>query len=273
VNKHTLSAPPPDLRIIPIDSLLPHEEHDPQRSEALVNKLQSAEYMINPPIVAPVDSSHYVILDGANRCYTMKQIGFPHIIVQVVTYDSGYVELDSWKHVVSDWELGALLEAIKHIDGITIHDGQDTNSIAHIVMRSGQVISLLAPIESTHERNTLLREFVNIYKTNAKLYRTALMEPDEIWLLYPSAIALVIFPKYAPADIIAAAKYKAFLPPGISRHIIHGRALKLNYPMSLLLNTSHTLLEKNQALSTWVQSKMTERSVRYYAEATYQFDE
>ncbi|MEQ8673360.1 MAG: hypothetical protein RLP44_02840 [Aggregatilineales bacterium] len=268
-----LSAPPPDLRIIPIDSLLPHEEHDSQRSKNLVEKFKHADVMINPPLVAPINATQYVILDGANRCYTFKQLGYPHILVQVVSYESGYVDLNTWNHIISDWELGEFIEEIKQLDGIEIHDEQDSSALAHVILNNGQVLSLRAIVQSTHERNTLLRTFVTIYQQQARLYRTAINEPDELWLLYPQAIAVVLFPEYASADIIAAAKYQAFLPPGISRHIIHGRALKVNYPLKDLQSETTSLLEKNQRLQQWLQEKLAQRNVRYYAEATYQFDE
>ena len=47
------SAPPPDLRILHTDSIHPHEEHDSQRSGPLIEQIRNAQYMINPPIVAP----------------------------------------------------------------------------------------------------------------------------------------------------------------------------------------------------------------------------
>lgn len=268
-----LSAPPPDLRIVPIENLLPHEEHDSQRSDALVEKIKQADVMINPPIVAPINTSQYVILDGANRCYTFKHLDFPHILAQVVSYESGYVELNTWNHIVSDWDLGEFIDQLKHLEGIEIHDDQDASALAHVILQDGQVLSLRAIVQSTHERNALLRKFVAIYQRHARLYRTAINEPAEIWVLYPQAMALILFPEYTPSDIIAAAKYQAFLPPGISRHIIHGRALKVNYPLNALLNEDYTLLEKNQHLQYWVQEKLAQRQVRYYAEATYHFDE
>jgi hypothetical protein len=98
-------------------------------------------------------------------------------------------------------------------------------------------------------------------------------EPEDIWPLYPEAIALVVFPQYQPVDIIAAAKYQAFLPPGISRHIVHGRALRVNYPLDALRDKSASLKEKNAALRVWMQQKLAHRAIRYYAETTYQFDE
>jgi hypothetical protein len=98
-------------------------------------------------------------------------------------------------------------------------------------LRDNRVIAALAPVKNTHERNAALRNVVAVYHRHAVLNRTALKEPDDIWPLYPDAIALVMFPRCQPADIIAAARYGAYLPPGISRHIVHGRALRVNYPL------------------------------------------
>jgi hypothetical protein len=114
---------------------------------------------------------------------------------------------------------------------------------------------------------------VRVYQRNAILHRTALSEPADIWRLYPEAAALVSFPSYQRPDILAAARQKAFLPPGISRHIIHGRALRVNYPIDWLRDTGVSLEDKNAQLERWMQDKLSRRHVRYYAEATYQFDE
>lgn len=267
------NAPPPDLRIVDLDNLYPHEEHDSQRSGPLIERIRNAEYIINPPIVAPIDNNKYVILDGANRCYTLRELGFPHILVQITSYESGYVELLTWQHIVSKWTIDSFLNQLKSLGDIELKEGQDTHAVAHIITRGDEVISLHAPVENTMERNATLRRVVAVYQKNAVLYRTAINEPGEIWPLFPDAIALVIFPHYKPGDIIAAAKYRAFLPPGISRHIIQGRALKVNYPTSILRDSSMSLEDKNAQLKTWVQTKLANRQVRYYAEATYQFDE
>ncbi|MCA9906825.1 MAG: hypothetical protein KC547_23380, partial [Anaerolineae bacterium] len=64
-----------------------------------------------------------------------------------------------------------------------------------------------------------------------------------------------------------------FLPPGISRHIVHGRAIRVNYPLDALRDSSLTLDDKNARLQDWIRHRLASRAVRYYAEATYQFDE
>ncbi len=267
------SAPPPDLRIVSVDAVHPHEEHDSQRSKPLIDQLRDATQFTNPPIVAPMGISQFVILDGANRCFSFKQLGYPHILVQIVDYNSGYVDLNTWQHIISDWSLDDFLDQLRQLPTIQIQDGQASDAICHIALPDGRVLSIHAPVNTTHERNAVLRDVVGIYQRNARLYRTAIREPGEIWPLYEDAIAVVFFPNYQPSDIIAAAKYHAYLPPGISRHIIHGRALLVNYPMQILRDETTRLNEKNNQLNIWVREKLANRRVRYYAEPTYQFNE
>lgn len=269
-----LNAPPPDLRIVPTAKVLAHEEHDSQRANPLVEVIRQASVVTNPPIVAPIaGTDQYVILDGANRCYSFKALEFPYLLVQVVDYDSPFVELLTWHHVVSDWEIAPFLGAISQLEDIRVVDTAIPNPLATLYLRDGKTITLSADVPNTYERNACLRRFVAIYQQNAKLHRTVSSSPDDIWRLYPNAIALVIFPDYTPEDIMSAAEHQAFLPPGISRHIIHGRALLVNYPIEILKDTTTALEKKNEELLAWIQMRLANRKVRYYAETTYQFDE
>src|SRR5690606_27533669 len=172
-----------------------------------------------------------------------------------------------------DWDEPAFLKQIAALPEIEVATGQHHQAIAHILTRSGQLLAVYSPVSSVHERNAALRKVVSIYQQNASLHRTTLSEPDEIWPLYETAVALVFFPHYQPADIIAAARHEAWLPPGVSRHIVHGRALRVNYPIERLKSEVIRLSDKNEQLRLWMQEKLAQRQVRYYAEATYQFDE
>lgn len=268
-----INAPSPDLRIVPTASLQPHEFHDSQRSAPLVERLRHEAVVINPPLVAPMEDAQFVIMDGANRCYAFTELGYVHSLVQVMPYDSGYVELETWSHVVGGWNLDEFLHQLHQLPDIELIDQQDKHAIAHIMLPDGHIFGIDAAVETTHERNAALQHVVGVYQQRARLHRTAAREPADIWTLYPDAIALVVFPRYEPADIVAAARYKAYLPPGISRHIVHGRAIRVNYPIERLRDQTLSLDEKNQHLKQWLQNKLANRQVRYYAEATYQFDE
>lgn len=267
------AAPTPDLRIVPVAALRPHEDHDSQRSQPLIERLKSEPLMINPPIVAPMDNNQFVILDGANRCYAFQELGYPHILVQVVTYESGYIQLETWSHVVSHWTRNQFLDQLYSITDTQLTEGYHANAIAQIILRDMMILSVFARTEDATQRNTILRQLVSSYQRHASLHRTAMRHAEDIWPLYEHCIAVVTFPDYQPADIIAATHQNAYLPPGVSRHIVYGRALRVNYPIHILRDENTLLQDKNQALKIWVQEKLSKRKVRYYAEATYQFDE
>lgn len=267
------NAPPPDLRILPMALIQPHEESDSQRAQPLIERIRAAEYFTNPPIVADVGDGTFVVLDGANRHYCFNQLEYPHLLVQVVSYDSPFVELGVWQHIVSEWTHDHLITALEVLPDATIQQGWNHEAVAQVMFNDGVVMHVSAPSETVADRNRALREIVHTYHHQARLNRTAHTDPTVIWPQYPDAVALFIFPPYQPEDIIAAAKQKAYLPPGISRHIIHGRALKLFYPMSELQDKSKSIEAKNAALQHWIREKMAARAVRYYAESTYQFDE
>jgi hypothetical protein len=267
------TAPVPDLRILPIKIVHPHEEHDSQRAAPLLDRIRQAQLFTNPPIVAPMNDTEFVLLDGANRYHVLCELGYQHILVQVAPYESSFVELGVWQHIISGWETEALLERLHTLPHMSLKHGWEENAIAQVLLREGMTFSIDVPTDNIEQRNAALRNVVGIYQQQATLHRTALTDPMRIWHLYPDAIALILFPQYQPEDIIGAARYRAFLPPGISRHIIHGRALRLNYPLKILYDTKISLGEKNNTLQNWLRERLANRSVRYYAESTYQFDE
>lgn len=271
--KHTNHETPiPDLRILPVTAIYAHEDHDEQRAKPLLETLAKADVLTNPPIVAPMDNENFVVLDGANRFYCFRQLGFDHLLVQVVDYDSEFVHLGVWQHILSEWEEEAFLQCLHPIDGIHLVDGWTSNAIAHVLMRHGQVYGVLATDETRASRNRVLREMVTTYRQRARLNRTASSEPQAIWPLYPNAFSLVLFEEYQPHEIIAGAREGAFLPSGVSRHIISGRALQLHYPMALL-REDRDLASKNRLLENWIQEKFASRQVRFYAESTFYFNE
>lgn len=270
--KNSFNIPPPDLRIVECTQVLPHEQSDIQRSKPLIERIRDAEFFTNPPVVAPIDDGRFVLMDGANRHNSLQYLGFKHILVQVADYNTEYIELGVWQHIVSDWKSYDFIERLHQINGIEMRDGWDSHAVAQILLREGPVYGIHAKVDTLLERNHTLRQVVETYHHHGTLYRTPLTDPSQIWSLYPTGVALVMFPPYEPDNIIEAATNQAYLPPGVSRHIIHGRALKLNYPMDKLLEDL-PLEQKNQHLQQWIRDKLANRSVRFYAEATYQFDE
>ena len=265
-------APPPELRIVNVDDVQPHETGDIQRTQPLMTRLREAALFTNPPVVAAIAGGGYVLMDGSNRHMAMKRLGFAHILVQIADYEAEHVELGVWQHVVADWDARQFMGALEGVEAIELRAGWDSSAVAQALLREGPVHSIHARADSLAERNAALRQVVEAYHSSAPLFRSPLTNAARIWSLFPSGVALVMFRGYEPADIIAAAVDGALMPPGVTRHIIHGRALNLNYPMARL-RAELPLAEKNQQLQDWLRQRFRQRGVRFYAEATYHFDE
>lgn len=269
------NAPPPDLRIIATESAHVHERHDKQRSTPLIQKLRDAAFLINPPVVAPMDTSEsYVILDGANRRHAFEVLGYPHLLVQVAPYGSHLVELGTWKHIVTNWTVDQMCQRLHQIEHLEILRGEYPDALAHLFFKDEETpVTLTTGQSSIHEKNRMLNDIVDIYHETGDLHRTTARDPNSVWSLYPRAVGLIVFPTFTPEDIMSAATQRAYLPSGITRHIIQGRALRVNYPMEWLRDASQTVEKKNAALRLWMQEKFERREVRYYSEPTYLFDE
>lgn len=268
------AVPVPDLRIIPTTQIIPHEQHDQQRALPLLHRIQTAELFTNPPIVAAAPNGEYVVLDGANRHHVFSELQYPHLLVQVVDYESEQVTLSRWQHVVSRLPQVILIDHLDRVPGLKLNRGWHGDALAHIILREGITVSVQVEDGiSLQERNRTLCDVVQTYRDQAHLDRTHLQKPEEIWPIYPEASALVLFPLYQPRDIIAAAVQQAYLPPGISRHIIQGRALRLNYSMDILRDTEQSTEQKNADLQAWMLDRFASKGARFYAESTYLFDE
>jgi hypothetical protein len=90
--------------------------------------------------------------------------------------------------------------------------------------------------------------------------------------LHPDLTAVVVFPKFTPDDVLQCACNQARLPMGITRHLIAGRALGIDVPLSLLAS-DRPLEEKNSWLQENLQSRIRHNKVRLYEEPTFVFDE
>ena len=92
----------PNLRIVPVSALRPHEHADDRRSGPLVAALRAEGVIRNPPVVLPLGTrpERYIVLDGANRTTAFQQMNLAHMLVQVVNAGDSSVQVETWNHAV-----------------------------------------------------------------------------------------------------------------------------------------------------------------------------
>ncbi|MEA3441554.1 MAG: hypothetical protein U9R58_14870 [Chloroflexota bacterium] len=270
----------PELRMLPTELLVPHEECDPRRVHRLSERIRKEGILKNPPIVAVIPGDEkYVVLDGANRVMAFVEMQIPHIVAQLVDYDDPDLVLDTWYHVVSGIALEEFEDALLSVSDLCLTECSleearcelnANQTVAYIVSEDG-VRLVDCPDGQKHSREILV-DIVNAYKGRADIYRAS----NDIWEkqkpYYPEITALVVFPRYRPADILYCAQNGFKVPTGITRHIIPARALNINIPLKVL-DADESLENKREWLNSWLMDRMAANAIRYYAESTFSFNE
>jgi hypothetical protein len=275
----------PDLRIVDVDRLVPHEQHDDSRSLPLVDALRKAGVLKNPPIVTPLaphdpNERRFVVLDGANRSTAARLANLPHILVQVVRYDDPGVRLTTWHHALVSYPDDAVEKLLSGMPGLVQHSDDPLHARATLARReafaiieTGSRCFTLHGAGDVRQQNELLNRVVDSYRGRTRFHRVVSEFLADAQEHFPSVTALVVFPHFQRAEILELAMSGARLPAGITRHLIPWRALRVNVPIEQLADPGRSAEAKTEWLREWLQEKVLARSVRFYEESTVLFDE
>ena len=270
------------LRVVSLDDVLLHEHIEKKRVERLVEQFDRDQTLKNPPIVSSYDGK-YVLLDGASRVTALKQSGCRDVVVQLVEYEAPGMELQTWHHMLLDVSIEELFQLWQSLSALEIHRATTLGanaaldrreSIGTVFSATGDVFSLYAPDAKAHilQLTELLNRVVAAYDGRGEMFRVAHTNVEQLLIEHGRLGALVAFPQFRPDEIRKLALNGSKLPMGITRHIIPGRALRINIPLNILRG-SESLEEKNAWFDEWMTGKMRGRHVRYYQEPVFLFDE
>ena len=273
----------PDLHILPAEALRPHEHHEDQRAAPLAEALRREGILRNPPIVLRLSGheERYIVLDGANRTTAFQQLGFKYVLAQVVHPGDNQVGVETWNHAVLNLTEDELLAELRDLDEAELRESDaeqatadmiQGSALAYLSLPSNRVMSVAATVPDLHSRVAGLNRLVHAYQSRGQIERTNAATAAEVERAFPAAAGLVVFLAFTVQDVVDAVSEGLLLPAGLTRFIISPRALRVNYPLEALA-LEETREAKEEALTRWVHERVVGRSVRYYAEATYLFDE
>jgi hypothetical protein len=81
------------FRLLPLTILRGHEEHEPDKVDALIQELLRDGELINPIWVA---RDTWVILNGHHRVEAFRRLGMKRIPAWIFDYDGEHVDLQRW---------------------------------------------------------------------------------------------------------------------------------------------------------------------------------
>ncbi len=273
----------PQLLIVAVSNLVLHEHHDQQRIPPLIEKLSTSGVLRNPPVVIRMQKQpdHYMVLDGANRVSAFRELGIPHILVQVIDPEVDQVELQSWNHVIWGILPDDLFNIIQALPAVYLHpsrpsqsfqDLMDIHSLASIHLPNGKVFTAFTSTADSVDRVRSLNKLVHRYCEIANIDRTSVYQIQALYDLYEDLAGLVLLPTFDILEVIDIVEAGFLMPPGSTRFKIAPRVLHVNYLLEDLIREI-PIEKKNvklrEHLCTWLASKC----IRFYEEPTFLFDE
>ncbi len=254
----------PVLRVVPLESIRSHEEIDPLRVERLVGRIEAEGAQVNPMICCRAPGGELVLLDGATRTESLKEIGLEHAVVQMVEPDE--VALETWHHVVRECTPQELLDSVSASHDLLLSDEQGTPCIH---LKDGGSKSVLGVGISP---NAALSSLVSAYVGKWRISRVTEASVDPVSWSFPDWSAMVEFPILSLDDVMKAAITDDLLPAGITRFLVNERALRLNMPLDLLAGTG-PIESKQEGLDELIAKRARDGRVRRYEETVFILDE
>ena len=268
----------PELRIMPIEDILLHEEPDIERVAKLIDRFGADGILKNPPVVAKIDSNpRCILLDGANRITALTKLAFPDVVIQEIELQDPGLVISQWHHAIEHLTKHEILAHVDGIHGLSRREwvgeptADDPDFLCHVVFADETNTALFA-IGDVFQKVDLLRKFTDLYHKLAYMDRVSYTDLNHLKKNYANFSALVSFRAYDKEEIVTLTDAGQRMPSGITRVLLPKRALNFNLHLDIL-KSKLSVEEKNEWLQETIRHKIFDKSIRFYREPTFFFDE
>lgn len=274
----------PQLKIVPISEIIFHEEPDTERASKLSDFIRRENRLKNPPVVATnTENNKYILLDGANRLTALQSLEIPDVLVQhIELFDTGLIFLH-WHHTVEKFTKKSFLDQIQNLPAISIaqikrgainndNDDEEEEKLLCKIQFADASIYAVHAHENLFQRVTDLRNITSVYQSFRYMDRVSYTNLDHLKKNYPEFCAVIVFRKISKEELVAITNHNLRVPSGITRIILPKRALRLNVPLDIL-RFDVPIEQKNYWLHNRINEQIKDKSIRFYREPTFLFDE
>lgn len=269
-----------NLNIFKIKDIKLHETTETNRLRNIFDRISNSKHLMNPVIVGKYDDE-LILIDGANRLSTLREIGCKLIIAQLTDYRNRKIKLRNWNHLIYDIgidEVKVFCDKNKfRYKEITYKEGKsflknNHNCVLVSDISNGKSLLINLP-KNFNETIQKLNEFTKFYFNVHNFDRSEEeIKFSDLCKYSRRNGVLVEFFKFRKEQIVKIAKNKAKLPAGISRHILDNRVLHVRYEISKLKDDKDINV-KREELNKYLISKIDSNKVRQYRESVIVFDE
>lgn len=269
-----------DLELLKLSDIKLHEATENIRLRNIYSRISKAKHLMNPVIVGR-NGNDVILLDGANRYGSLKEIGCKLILAQVLNYKDKELKLDKWNHLVYDFHIDKIKEycdaANIQYSSVSFTHGSDylkenfNYLLAADIFSDENILIKLSPkidlmLEQIHDLTTVYFKHFNFDRSECDI------KFSDIKKYTRRKGTLIVFPDFQKKHIVKIANNNLRLPAGISRHIIQNRVLHVKYEIKKLYSDKN-IEAKQEELKKLLMEKIDKNKVRQYQETVIVFDE
>ncbi|MCF8145486.1 MAG: hypothetical protein K9N21_16340 [Deltaproteobacteria bacterium] len=276
------------LEIMPVASLLLHEEVIPEKANDLVLESRNWADLQNPIIV----DKNGMVLDGHHRAFVFRELGFNHILVCRIDYFNPAVQLrywfrrlgrmrneDSLKRLIA--EMGGRLEQVEDAGALRSLLGKNRLQCG---IQQGRYFAAVSfqrhmaedAVNAYHLVERIQKRLIRSGKTVDYIPCQAVEEENFCQGLRSDEM-VIWTPQISKEMVVDAVNHNRRFAPKATRHLIPARPINVNVPITLFRGQA-SLEEINERLADFLKRKRLRRfgpgqvlNGRYYQEELYVF--
>jgi hypothetical protein len=266
----------PELHIVGLNDVVLHEDPDMERVARLVDRFSADGILKNPPVAGRSKGHRRIILDGANRVTALRKLGYSHVLVQELDLFDPGLALGTWHHAIERLDADDLLNHAAGIPGVTLTEEEgdptiQTPDLARFHFPGGRIVSLDGA-DGLDERVIQLHKLTKAYHRFAYFDRVSYTNLEDLVRNYRNFTALLMFRPFTLEDLQQLTHWDRRVPSGVTRILLPKRALRFNLQLEML-RAGLSVEEKEEWLQQTILEKVGDKSIRFYREPTFFFDE
>jgi L-serine kinase (ATP) / ParB family transcriptional regulator, heme-responsive regulator len=269
-----------ELEILRIKDIKLHETTEYNRLRNVFDRIAGSKHLMNPVIVGRYNKD-LILIDGANRLSTLKEIGCKLAIAQVIDYKNSKIKLKRWHHLVYNLglsdiisfcgKLGLTYSRTPYIKGAKLLKDKFNFVLASDINKNESlIINLPKNFRKTIEAlNAITKMYFNVYDFDRSEEEITI---KDLRKYTRKKGTLIEFPCFTKKQIVEIANNHDRVPAGITRHILENRVLHVRYELEKLKDEKQLVKLQNE-LEKNLLNKIDKNKVRQYRESVIVFDE
>ena len=244
-----------EIVLVEMEGLNLHEEVDPGLLRCLLYEIEDNGALWCPVIV---DRESMMVLDGTHRVNALGILGCKYVCVYFVDYSDSEIGLERWFRTIPEHFPKERAEEIAERSGMALislnYSGIKDVRYPVLRLRDGSSFALTPRLDSLHCFDTL-RTFER--RLEAMGYEMDYdTETDADAKLTRRTVSAVLQPPTLGKEkVLSAAVQGHLLPCKATRHVIPGRPVGVDVPLTLLKNHEINLEEANAKLAALIERK------------------